>query len=362
MKLESIAFIGARGHYDWILRSLDHHPEVRVSGICRAGEEPVQPIQRWTQQHGHAPALFEDHIAMLERILPDAVVICGELERHAEMAIDCVKRGVHVLVEKPVALNFDDLERLREALAEHPQVHLAALQTSRYQPGFFTARHLIRDGAVGDVRLLNAQKSYKLGRRGGFFERRETYGGTIPWVGSHGVDWLLWVGGHRIRSATAMHTVCGTAHPTGTMEVAAMCQFALCGDRFASLSIDMLRPAAAATHGDDRLRVVGTEGVLEATPTSVRLINARNDGTRDIELMSPPTLLADFIAHVEGHSQALIGAHDSLATTAACLLARESADLGQTLAAESMTSLPLKSHTTPHPTTATLAAAHSESL
>jgi predicted dehydrogenase len=261
------------------------------------------------------------------------------------MSIDCVRRGIHVIVEKPVATTFEQLDNLGQALADHPGVHLIAMQTMRYLPGFFTAYRLVRDGAIGDVRLMNAQKSYKLGNRPAFYHQRNSYGGTIPWVGAHGVDWLLWIGGHRIRSATALHTSAGLKDHASAMELTALCQFAMTGDRFASLSIDVLRPANATTHGDDRLRVVGSEGVIEATPKSVRLINASNDGQMPVELLTPPTLFGDFVSHIESGSEPLIGAHDSLATTAACLLAREAADLGRTLDAETMTSLPLESST-----------------
>lgn len=321
------------------------HPAIRVTGICRAGEESVDAIAQACINQGHSPARFDDLTEMLDKARPDAVCICGPLEEHAEMSIECIRRGIHVIVEKPVAITLEQLEKLRNTLADHPGVHLAAMQTMRYLPGFFTAYRLVRDGAVGDVRLMNAQKSYKLGKRPAFYQRRETYGGTIPWVGAHGVDWLLWIGGHRILSATALHTAAGRDDHAGTMELTALCQFALAGDRFASLSIDVLRPAKANSHGDDRLRVVGSDGVIEATPTSVRLINATHDGQTPIELLAPPTLLGDFVSHIETGSEPLIDAHDSLATTAACLLAREAADRGRTLDAESITSLPLESST-----------------
>lgn len=343
MKIQNIGFIGVRGHYERILRCLSDYPHLRVSGVCQAGEESVHPILHWCEQHRQLPRIFDDHRLMIDSVLPDVVVICGPLESHADMAIDCIHRGIHVLIEKPVALHFKDIERLRKALADYPRVHFAALQISRYEPGFFTAWHLVREGAIGDVRLINAQKSYRLGKRGPFFEKRETYGGTIPWVGSHGIDWILWIGGHRIKSVTALHTDQGAPRSVGTMEMTALCQFVLCGNRFASMTIDMLRPTNAPSHGDDRLRIVGTKGVMEVTPKSVRLINDQHDGSTPYPLREPPTVLQDFIDHVEGRVPALIGAHDSLAITAACLLARESADSRQTLSAEDLTSLVLKS-------------------
>jgi predicted dehydrogenase len=53
----------------------------------------------------------------------------------------------------------------------------------------------IKQGSIGKVRLMNSQKSYKLGSRSEFYKHRQTYGGTIPWVGSHAIDWMYWLSG-----------------------------------------------------------------------------------------------------------------------------------------------------------------------
>ncbi len=346
MKLKRLAIIGARGHYDRILRSLAHLPEVRVVATCRAGGESMQPIEEWCRRRGHASEIFDDHHAVLRQARPDAVVICGPLERHAEMAIDAIRAGVHVLIEKPAAMSLDELEQLQQVHAEHPDVRLAVMMIARYQPSFYTAWRLVREGAIGDVRMINARKSYKLGERTGFFRRRESYGGTIPWVGSHAIDWMLWIGGHRVRSAYATHTASGKA-PQGTMEQSALCHFTLCGDRYASISIDLFRPSSARTHGDDWLRLAGTEGVIEVTSDAVKMVNAENDGTIAVPLDSPPTILEDFAAHVEGRPDALMDAADTFATTATCLLARQSADEGRPLDAEAFSSIPMKSRRHP---------------
>src|SRR5207244_10593595 len=116
---------------------------------------------------------------------------------------------------------------------------------SRYDPGFATARRLIAEGAVGDVRLIDARKSYKLGKRDSFYRERSTYGGTIPWIGSHAIDWIMWLGGAAIESVTAQQSA---SHNDGygTMERSAVFQFRLAGERFVSVSIDYLRPESAA--------------------------------------------------------------------------------------------------------------------
>ena len=90
-----------------------------------------------------------------------------------------------------------------------------------------------------------------------FFRTRSSYGGTIPWVGIHAIDWIRWFAGREFVTVRASHS---TRHnfDHDELEVTALCHFTLEQDVFASANIDYLRPRGAPTHGDDRVRVAGT--------------------------------------------------------------------------------------------------------
>jgi predicted dehydrogenase len=286
--------IGTRGHFRTVLRELESMPLLRITALC-AGGDNIAPIAQWCRAHGHAAEAFEDHRAMLDRAKPDVLVVCGPFESHAVHCIDAVDRGIHVITEKPAGLTLADLDKLTAACERNASVHVAGMMFSRYESGFWTAKKLIAAGAIGDVRLINARKSYKLGTRDAYYHARETYGGTIPWVGSHAIDWAMWLGGdHPFKRVYATHSAKENAG-NGTMERSALCHFTLAGERYASVSIDVFRPASAPTHGDDWIRVVGTIGVLEARPDEVKLINAENDGTKLVEVSCDRTFLRDFV-------------------------------------------------------------------
>jgi predicted dehydrogenase len=227
-----------------------------------------------------------------------------------------------------VALTPAELESLNGVCRQHPAVHLAGMMFSRYTPGFYTAWKLIRDGAVGEVRHVDARKSYKLGARPAYYAARETYGGTIPWVGSHAIDWVLWFYGQtaRLTSVHATHSTVGNGG-NGTMEATAACLFQLEAGRTASVSIDYLRPADAPSHGDDWARVVGTRGVMEVRPESVVIAGE----PAPWEVSCPLTPVADFLDHVDGTRRSILDASQTLALTEACLLARRAADEGRTI-------------------------------
>ena len=66
-----------------------------------------------TAEQYHVPRWFTDHRQMLGELNPDVVHITTPPGSHVPLAIDALEAGAHVLVEKPIALNPEDLERLK---------------------------------------------------------------------------------------------------------------------------------------------------------------------------------------------------------------------------------------------------------
>lgn len=323
-----LCMIGDRGHNDYVLAGLEEMPHVRVVGLSPGTEEDdIDRLRAWCAGHGHSPRVFADYRRMLDELAPEVLSVCGPFELHAEMCLEAFRRGIHVFCEKPVATTLEDLEALRAAHGE-AGVHFAAMMGLRYDPAFYTAWQAVRAGAIGVVRLVNTRKSYKLGHRPAYYRRRETYGGTIPWVGSHAIDWIHWFSGESFLSVYATHSA-RYNRDHGDLEVSALCHFVMTNEVLASASIDYFRPANAPTHGDDRLRVAGTDGVVEVRGGQVLLINDETDGEESLAPACDRQIFCDFIGHVQGRATALLGAEETLAVTEACLLARQSADEGQ---------------------------------
>src|SRR5688500_4482765 len=109
-----LAMIGTRGHYETILRELRQLPNVRVVGVSDgSAPDTIEPIVTWCRENGHSPVAMQDWRAMLDATRPDVAVVCGPFELHAAMCVEAVRRGVHVLVEKPAALTLEDLAAVR---------------------------------------------------------------------------------------------------------------------------------------------------------------------------------------------------------------------------------------------------------
>ena len=179
--------------------------------------------------------------------------------------------------------------------------------------------------------MINAQKSYKLGQRADFFKSRETYGGTIPWVGIHGIDWIYTLSGKRCRKITAAHSTTGN-FDHGDLEATCLCQFVFEDDVMASLNVDYIRPQSAPTHSDDRLRVVGTDGTLQVQDGKLTVINC--DGVKTLEEPSEVNLVLDFLESILENRPCVLTPDEIFDITELALLARQSADTGETIVIE----------------------------
>ncbi|MEJ5310197.1 MAG: Gfo/Idh/MocA family oxidoreductase [Anaerolineae bacterium] len=324
-----LCMIGNRGGHDkHVWDALPQLPHVQVVGL--AAGTPEDDITSWQKRcdaMGFTPEVFADYRQMLDRLQPDVVVVCGPFELHAEMTAEALRRGIHVFCEKPVALTLEQLAMVKTAYVASSGLHLATIMNLRYDPAFYTAWRAVQDGAVGTVRLINTQKSYRLGRRDAYYCDRATYGGTIPWIGVHAFDWIYWYSGQAFTSVYATHST-QYNQGNGDMEVSALCHFTLTNDVFASASLDYLRPPTSPTHGDDRVRVMGTAGALEVRGGQAYLINANTEGEAVLSVACDRQIFRDFVEHIEGKTTAILTAEDVFTVTEASLLARQSADEG----------------------------------
>ncbi|MEI3004991.1 MAG: Gfo/Idh/MocA family oxidoreductase [Victivallales bacterium] len=115
---------------------------------------------------GFTPELYSDWRQMLDRLSPALVAVDGPFDKHAEMAAYALERGIHVVCEKPIALTLTDLDRIMAA-QKRSGCRIISMVGLRYQADFQYALQLVRAGAVGKVKMVRAQKSYRLGTRSG---------------------------------------------------------------------------------------------------------------------------------------------------------------------------------------------------
>lgn len=256
-----LALIGNWGHHVCVLEEADAMPDVTVVGIAPGFDgEDLTSLQ---EKYSNAKT-YDNHNEMLSSEQLDVVIISTRLDRISLLAVDAANAGCHSICEKPLALTHDSLKTLWEAVVKN-KTQCIAMLPSRSNPVLAAAKQAVESGRIGDVKLLNARKSYKLGNQsdGGWLSKRSSYGGTIPWIGIHALDFINAICDIPFSSVSAMHA--NLAHPNiPEREDVCVLNLKLANGAMATASIDYLRPQSATTHGDDWLRIVGSKGIIEA--------------------------------------------------------------------------------------------------
>lgn len=326
-----IAIIGGSGHWTIARDGLAERPEAHLCAVAPGhADEDIAALLADPDIARRAPARYGDYRDLLEKERPDIVVVNPFYHLHAAVTLAALMAGAHVFSEKPLALNLAELAAIDRARLASGRL-VSMMLGFRDDPLFRAARRLVREGAIGEPLAGYAQKSYKLGVRPSMYNRRETFGGIIPWVGIHAIDWFRWVSGVEYAAVTAFHRNCHAPQHPG-MEDVAGCLFELANGGSAVMSFDYLRPETASTHGDDRLRLVGAAGCLDIAGTGSFVTDAR--GTRVLD-PAPPTcgIFADVLdAAARGGEARVVTSDEAIAVTRLALLAREAADTGRRIA------------------------------
>lgn len=321
-----VGLVGLQGHYGTVLEGLSE-AGCELVAVCDEDEEALASARSWPQAGSHLKT-YTDYRKMLDTEALDLVAESGTDDCRAEVICACAERGLHVLAEKPLAYDLEQLARVREAVARSG-VHLSMLLTMRFEPAYRVVREQVAAGAIGEVCQAAMQKSYRLGNRPAWQRNRATFSGIIPFIGIHGLDLIRWTTGREFVQAAGFAANVG--HPEiGDMEDSACVALQLDNGGTAALRLDYCRPAAAPTHGDDRLRLAGSQGVIEALAcgAEVTLITA-TEGPQALTLPEAPGQFANFVGAILGDQTCEVPADDCYRITEVVLKIRDAARRGE---------------------------------
>jgi predicted dehydrogenase len=152
-----VGLIGTSWYMDAAhLPMLKADPRVTLAAICGRNRERAQDM---ASKYG-IPAVFTDYRAMIARSNLQAIVIATPDDEHYAMTMDALDAGLHVICEKPLALNATHARAMYEK-AEAQGVRHMTFFTWRWMPHYRYGRELIDQGALG--RLYDCQFNFLMG-------------------------------------------------------------------------------------------------------------------------------------------------------------------------------------------------------
>jgi predicted dehydrogenase len=168
-----LAFIGCGGVLRFHMNALKHVPEIEVVAGCDIDPARLEALGRDWGVTRH----YTDWNQMIREVRPDAVSVCTPNGLHMQPVIDAANAGCHVIVEKPMAMNPEQCQRMVDA-AKKNNVKLAVGFQYRFHP---YTDYLVRQREAGTFGQMMFVKCQALRRRGipnwGVFGRKELQGG-----------------------------------------------------------------------------------------------------------------------------------------------------------------------------------------
>ena len=146
-----IALAGlTHGHVDTFYRS--PRTNIELVGVS----EPEEALREaYRRQHGLSASLvFADIGAMLDATKPDAVAAFGSIYEHVEVVEAAAPRGVHVMVEKPLAVSVAHAQRMAELARRHGVHCLTNYETSWYATTHRAIAMVTAEDRIGALRKL----------------------------------------------------------------------------------------------------------------------------------------------------------------------------------------------------------------
>lgn len=317
------------------LPDLQRCPGVQLTALCRRDPEALVRMA----EHFGVPATYTDYSRMLAEEALDAVLIATPHSLHFEQASAALDRGLHVLLEKPMALRSEDARILVRLAREKEKQLLVAVN-----PPYWSHCHLLREWVAGGrIGNLESVGIHWLGSGMHVFGKApmpENLPGVVPPTlfrgdpelggggflmdtGSHLVSELLWVTGlHVTRVQATLDDPDTDLCAALVMETAegVPCTMTLRGD---------------STHPQRRLHNAyygsAATACAEGMPfrLSLRDTGGEGESVAEAEMPGVPTPAADFVAAIRGEAAVRGTAEHGAAVVAVLEAAYRSARSGR---------------------------------
>lgn len=290
--------VGGFGHAAWVFNEWqrDSASVHLTSAVQTLPDEKLDGFLAHPWAKKFSPEIYQNLQQALDAGKPDLVVVSTRPDQNPELIERSLRAGCHVIAEKPLAVDEAGLLCLHKAVQETGRYILPML--GMYEvPAFVEARELVAQGMIGEPVLINARKSYQWGKRADWFKRRDVYGGIWGWVGIHSFNHAAYVIGRKAVKVLAAQERNRFHSDYGECSDCLSGLFLLEGDIQMTVSIDLLRPDGQKKWGDDWIRVVGSEGSIEANPAlgTIRLIRKGYDEEMRQVTTIAPSFYTDFL-------------------------------------------------------------------
>lgn len=204
MKKYKVGIIG----YGWVATA--HIAAINATGLAEVSAVySSRPLDsgELSSRHGSSVQAFQNLDKMLESDV-DVVSVCSYPNDHPRHVIAAARAGKHLIIEKPLALNPRDLDKMLEAVGT-AKVRTCVCFECRYSSQFLSTKAIIDRGLLGRIHYGEIDYYHGIGPWYGQFRwntKKDAGGSSLLSAGCHALDALLLCMGGEVESVTSMAT------------------------------------------------------------------------------------------------------------------------------------------------------------
>jgi predicted dehydrogenase len=180
--------------YGWVsgahIAAINATPQAQVTAVYSSRKLDPAEVSR---RHGGEISCFTDLAAMLADPNIHVVSICSYPQDHARHAIAAAAAGKHLIIEKPLALNWEDCLAIQQAV-QTANVNTCVCFECRFSSQFLTIKAVIDQGLLGQIHYGEVDYYHGIGPWYGQYRwntRKDAGGSSLLSAGCHAMDALL---------------------------------------------------------------------------------------------------------------------------------------------------------------------------
>jgi predicted dehydrogenase len=222
------------------------------------------------------------------------IVVCAAVpSERAQIAIEAMRAGKDVVLDKPGVTTPEQLAEVRAVQRETGRRYLVVFGERLGTPAMVLAHRLVRDGRIGSVvhTVGLGPHTLSLPHRPAWFHDPKHYGGILVDIGAHQVDQFLSFTGAPDAEVVAS-TIGSLPEHEGVQVFGEMLLRAPDG-RTGYARVDYYTPKGLGSWGDVRFTVVGTEGTIDARMVDNSVFLVDNERSETLDAAKEPVVWAE---------------------------------------------------------------------
>lgn len=189
---------GARAIGYAMLCNSDIRENIEVKALADINEVRVRYFAEKYFSNKKMPGLYTDYNQLLDDNTIEAVIICTPDITHSQIALKALKKGKHILLEKPMATKIEDCIAIYNESLKHNSVIMMGF-VLRYTSLYKKIKEIVSRGELGKLISIEAKETLGYKHAGSFFRRWHRFsknnGGFLNAKCSHDIDILNWIAG-----------------------------------------------------------------------------------------------------------------------------------------------------------------------